>query len=258
MKRDYISFSQINMYSLCGVQYHFKYIIGIKTPATPAQIQGKMYHAALEQNNRQKIETAVDLSLSQMEDFYSNAVEEAFREEVFLKASEKDRGKTAIRDEVLKKGRIALATYLTEHAPGTQPLEVEKGFFVPLGDHLPPLYGIIDLITIDLRVVDHKTASKSPSEGEAEKSQQLSAYALGFKTLYGMDPTSLELQYTVVTEKGNSKAVKLTTQRTEDQINRFLNRIKAVVDGIGKGVFIPPEQSSWACGLCAYHGMCPY
>lgn len=258
MERNYISFSQINLYSLCGVQYYYRYIAGIKTPSSPAQIQGKNFHAALELNLRQKIESATDIPLQQMEDFYTDATEKAFADEVFLKAAEAEKGKTAVRDEVIKKGRIALGTYYREHAPGIQPLEVEKGFFANLGDDMPPLYGIIDLITTDLRVIDHKTASKSPSEGDADKSQQLSAYAIGFNTLYGMDPTSLELQYTVVTEKGNAKAVTLKTQRSKDQIARFLNRARAAVHGIQKEVFCPPDQSSWACGCCAYREMCQF
>jgi CRISPR/Cas system-associated exonuclease Cas4 (RecB family) len=234
------------------MQYYFQYVEELKLPSTASQITGKEYHSALEINHLQKIDTAEDLPLNELDDFYANKVEESFKEDVLLKESEKEKGKIAVRDTPISRGQAALKVYHSDLAPGLQPLEVERRFTVPLGKNLPPLVGILDLVTIAMKVVDHKFSAKAPKAEEANSSIQLSAYALGFYELYGYLPDELELQYSVVSEKSNSKTVVLKTTRTMDQVDRFMNRVRLVVDGIRKGVFIPPDSTSWACGYCGY------
>lgn len=254
----YISFSRLNLYCRCGYQYYLRYILKVIVPRTTPLIMGTGYHSSLQQNHLQKIDSAVDMPLPELGDFYASQIEEAFKEDVLLTKEQKGQNKVIVRDDTIKRGQSALKVYHDEFAPTLMPLEVERAFTVPLADDVPPLYGIIDLVTADMRVVDHKTASKSPSKGTADSSLQLSAYALGFQSLYGFLPESLELQHSVVTEKGNSKADVQKTVRTPEQLERFVNRVRLVWDGIQKGVFIPPEQGSWACGYCGYRdtGIC--
>lgn len=262
--RKYISFSQLNLYARCGMAYYYRYGENLIAPPNPSLIAGKQYHASLEMNHKQKIDTALDLPLSVMNDHYANAVSEAFKEEVALSEEEKSLGKITMMDKTISKGQAALRVYHSDFAPNLQPLEIEKEFSINLGkdlmgNELPPLFGILDLVTVDMRVIDHKSSGRSPAKGDAENSLQLSAYALGFRELYGNFPEGMELQYAVVTDKGNAKSVVLKTQRTQDQIDRFLRRVSLWVDGIRKGVFVPPDQSSWACGYCNYRdaGICP-
>ena len=257
--RNYVSFSQINTYCQCGYKYYLHYAEDIILPPSPSLILGSAYHSTVETDLRQKISTGTDLPLSEMEAFFANFVEAKFKEEILLSEDEKERGKSTVMDSCITRGRAALKAFSEDYAPSLQPLEVEKEFNVSLRDDLPPLKGYIDLITTDMSVVDHKTAKKSPSANEADNSLQVSAYALGFKALYGYIPEELELQYTVVPESMKVKTVPLKTKRTQDQIDRFVNRVVLVVDGIRKGVFIPPEQTSWACGYCGYKdlGYCP-
>jgi hypothetical protein len=257
-KKDYISFSQFNLCCRCGIQYKFYYIDGIRLPPTTSLINGKDYHGTVEINHRQKVDSAMDLPLKDLNDFYANAVEDSFKEEILFAKDEKGKAKGTVLDETIKRGHAALRVYHRDLAPFLQPLEIEKEFLATLADDLPPLKGIIDLITDDMRVIDHKTASKSPAKDEGEKSLQLSGYAIGFHSLYGYLPEDLELQYAIVSESLNAKAVPVKTTRSEDQLKRFVERVRLVVNAIRFQVFTPPEQSSWACGYCGYKdtGIC--
>jgi putative RecB family exonuclease len=258
MTEDYISFSQFNLCCRCGVQYKLRYIDGIKIPPSTSLINGKDYHSTVEMNHRQKVNSAADLPLADLKDFYASAVETEFKGEVLFSKDEKGKAKGTVLDETIKRGHAALGVYHKNWAPSLQPLEIEKVFLAPLGDDLPPLKGVIDLITSDMRVVDHKTASKSPSKDEGEKSMQLSGYAIGFHALYGYLPEELELQYSVVPESLNAKPVSVKTRRSAEQLDSFKERVKLVVNAIRFRVFTPPEQSSWACGYCGYKdaGIC--
>lgn len=250
--RDYISFSQINQYCRCGIAYFLKYEDGIVLPDSTSLILGKQYHASLEINHRQKVKTIKDLPLPELKDFYASKVEDEFKKDVLLDKEETEKGKVAVRDNAITRGHAGLQVYHEVLAPFLLPMEVEKNFTVQMDDDLPPLKGIIDLVNIDMSVIDHKTAAKAPPEGEADGSIQLSAYALGFYALYGYLPDELQLQYAIVSEKGNAKHKVLKTKRTPEQLTRFVERVRRVVDGIRKGVAIPPEQSSWACSYCGY------
>ncbi len=259
-KRDYISFSAMNMYCKCGMQYMLHYEEGVKVPPTTSLINGKEYHGTLEVNHRQKVESRVDLPLQDLKDLYADGVQKAFQGEVLLKKDENDLGKVEVLDKTLLRGFAALEVYHRDLAPTRQPLEMEKEFKIRLSDDLPPLYGFIDLITEGMVVIDDKTAQKTPAKDEAEKSLQLSTYALAFNDLYGYLPPELRLDYVVVTPKTNKgSASPLSTARNQGQLDRFIKRLRLVVDGICKGVFIPPEQGHWACGYCGYGdmGLCP-
>jgi hypothetical protein len=272
-KEDYISFSQFNLCCRCGIQYKYHYIDGIRLPPTTSLINGKDYHSTVEVNHRQKVDSAIDLPLKDLDDFYAAAVEESFEEEVLLVKDEKGKAKGTVLDETIKRGHTALRVYHQDLAPFLQPLEIEKEFLADmapfllltkeeeeanLGANLPPLKGVIDLITDDMRVIDHKTAKKSPGKDEAEKSLQLSGYAIGFHSLYGYAPDLLELQYAVVPESLKAKAVPVKTTRSAGHLDSFVRRMILVVNAIRFGVFTPPDQSSWSCGYCEYKdvGIC--
>jgi len=78
------------------------------------------------------------------------------------------------------------------------------------------------------------------------------------EVVWGYLPEELELHYAVVPESLNAKAVPVKTTRSEDQLKRFVERVRLVVNAIRFQVFTPPEQSSWACGYCGYKdtGIC--
>lgn len=254
----YLSFSQINMYSRCGIQYHLRYIEGIKIPPKSALILGSAFHKAQEAEYINKIEKNEDLPIDEVFDILSDNIEEAFSEDVLLDEEEQSKGKEVVKAAIKDNGISMMGAYYDEIATKTQPVAVEEKFILDM--HVP-IIGFIDLITDEGIVADTKTAGKSPAKNEADKSQQLTIYALGYKELYGHLPESLRLDYVVApctSKKAKSCVVTLETKRNEEQIKRLARRVERIVDGINKGVFIPPDQGSWACSYCGYRdiGIC--
>jgi len=255
---NFLSFSQVNMYSRCGLQYYFRYIEGRKVPPASALILGSAVHKGQETEYRHKMEKGEDLALDSVSDIVADEIERAFSEDVLLNEEEQSRGKDLVKGEVKDTGVSMIATYYNEVAVRTTPVAVEEKFEFGVGVGVPVI-GYIDLITDDGVVVDTKTTSKAPTKDQAEKSQQLTIYALGYQTLYGFLPESLRLDFVVAPgKKTPSRVIALETTRSEEQIARFARRVARVVDGIRKGVFIPPDQGSWACSYCGYRdtGIC--
>lgn len=249
-----LSFSAVNMYCRCGLQYYFRYIEGIIAPPRPAMVLGKAFHAALESNYKQKAESHKDLPVDDLKDIYVTEVETIFLDEVLLDEDEKTKGKEIVKAEIKDEGTLMIDAYQKEIGQETMPLEVELEFNcqIQYDDGVTvDTIGYIDLITEDGTLVDTKTSQRAPQKDTAHKSQQLTLYSLGYKTLYGHLPQKLRLDY-VIGNKNSAKTVSLNTTRSDEEIERFFKRIRRVVDGIRKGVFIPPDQSSWACQYCGY------
>jgi CRISPR/Cas system-associated exonuclease Cas4 (RecB family) len=261
-----LSFSQINMYSRCGIQYYFRYVEGIIVPPASALILGKAFHKAQEEEYKHKLETKQDMPISIVTDLFAEEVERDFSQDVLLKDEEKTIGKTQVRDRIKDNGINMLTEYYYSVAVNTMPEAVEKEFtitedFPLLMDsntglivELPaPVKGYIDLITDKNEVIDTKTSSKTPTKDTAEKSQQLTIYALGYKEIYGTLPEKLRLDCIIQPgKKSPSRVVTLETTRNIEQIERLARRIARVAQGIKAGVFIPPDQGSWACSYCGY------
>lgn len=265
-----ISFQKINMYSRCGLQYYFRYIKGIKIPPTTAVVQGRACHKAAEEFYKRKLEEKENPPLEFMLEAFSDELDRLFaEEEVLFSEEEKHAGEKKIRGTLKDDGVSMLRVYHRDRAVSVDPFLVEAYFEVPLGEAaakaIPDydgglddvsLIGYVDLADLNGVIFDLKTRKSPPKKFDAESSQQLTAYALGYKTVMGMLPEKVVLDCLV----GNRtpKLVSLASFRTEEDLERLLKRIARIVDGIRKGVFIPPDQSHWACRYCGYRdfGIC--
>src|SRR3989338_2205413 len=74
-----LSFTQLNMFLRCPRQYHYRYVLGIRTPASGAMVQSRVWHETVERNYRQKIASHTDLPLEDLQAFYVERFEEALR-----------------------------------------------------------------------------------------------------------------------------------------------------------------------------------
>ncbi|MGC9100051.1 MAG: RecB family exonuclease [Caldisericum sp.] len=264
-----LSFQKINTYSQCGLKYYFKYVEKIPTPSTSYVVLGKAFHKALENYFLEKMKKGenpeVDLLLSTYVDEIDFV---ASNEEIYLSDDEKTKGKDKIIDEIKNLGTFGLRIYHKERAQVIEPLFVEERFEMDLGEasrlvglenegfSKVKIIGVVDLVNADGTIIDYKTKRGSKGE-EADKSQQLTIYALWFKSLYGELPPKCELDNIILSAK-MPKIITTSTQKTEEDIKRLLRRISRIADGIRKEVYIPPDQSSWVCSYCMYKilGIC--
>jgi len=257
-----MSITQLSMYQKCGVQYEFRYAMGIKIPPGVQQIRGSAVHRSIAYNYRQKIGSKEDLPPDVLKDVAAQAVDESFAGEVLLQEEEETVGVAKLRDATKDTVVGMTQVYREKLSPQIQPVAVEEHVTVTPDPKLYPraLTGIEDLVDSNRIVHDTKTAAKKPNADAADKSQQLTMYSILEKARSGQAPAGLALDTLIETASGNRSVDVQVTQRTAEDANRLLLRLTTALHGIEAGVFIPTNPENWWCSQkwCGYYRICPY
>lgn len=246
-KKKYLSFSQINMWLRCPLQYRFRYIQGMKIPPKSALTLGKSVHQGIEHNYRQKVDSHKDLKVSEVCEKYSEAFDVLKRDTLWMK----DEKPGEIKDE----GAGLIKVYHKIVAPKVQPLYVEQKFHLEFVDFLFDLRGFIDLVTIKKIIKDHKTTKMTPNQAKIDKDLQLTVYSLGYRMKYKEVEKGVGQDYMVRLK--TPKIVQLKSKRTEANIKCLLKLIGYVSKGITEEMFYPnPHNILCNEKSCGYWDMC--
>ena len=142
------------------------------------------------------------------------------------------------------------AFHATVLADPPEVLEQEKGFELPMANNVI-LTGRMDQINSlgrnEVEIVDYKTG-KPKKDAEANKSLQLSIYALAAKEIFEWNPTRLVFYYLL----NNSMQV---TTRDAKQIAAAETIIQETAADIRAKEF--SAKPGYACRSCAYKPICP-
>jgi len=252
MSNIHLSISRINTYLRCPRQYEYSYVEGIKIPPSGALVRGSSFHEAMKHNFREKKETGKDSRVSDLLDVYSDQFTERIQE-AQLKEDER-RGR--LKDSGVKMVRA----YRRHRAPQITPDLVEQRVELELatGDLF---IAVIDLSTLDMRIVDLKTTSKTPPKGEAKKNQQLTAYGWAYYHLRHEMPAGYDLDFAVHNHKAKKpdppRLITLPAERTAAQLDAFARDVAHVFAAIQAGAF-PRNAQGWHCSpeYCGYWNMC--
>jgi len=228
----------------CPLQYKFRYIDGLIIPPNSEICLGKSIHRTLEENYSQKIQTRQDLPLEHITDLFSDFWDEESKEAVF----EADEKPGKVKDDGINLVRV----YHRQVAPSLQPVYVEKEFYLPIEGSDYFLKGYIDLIEEQGVIIDHKTTKRAYPQDKAKNDLQLTAYALAYRMLFGMQESGVRFDVLVRTK--TPKIQHLTSKRTNEDILRFLKILREVEKGIREGIFYPNEN--FMCSVCGYKDLC--
>jgi putative RecB family exonuclease len=128
-------------------------------------------------------------------------------------------------------------------------LHTEEGFEIRIGPAI--VSGRIDRIDRSpdggVAIVDYKTGKARPQE-DADKSFQLSVYALAAREKWGYRVNSLAFH-------NLEENVLVFTTRNEAQLQETRARVEAAAGGIADGQFSP--KVDYHCGFCPYRNLCP-
>jgi len=267
-----LSFQKIDCYSRCGLFYYYKYVKEIKLPPTTSIALGKACHQAVETFYKEKQATRTNPPLEFLLDFCSDFIDREFEEGILFTEEEEEKGRNRVYVEIKNKGISVMRAYYNHRAIDLVPQIIEGSFELKLKGIASKilseydgslddvvLEGVIDLIDSNGYLFDLKIHRRPPSSTAADQSQQLTIYALGYKISFKELPKKLILDYLIPsTERMPARLISLETYRTEEDLERLLRRIVRIVHGIKQGVFIPPDQYSWACRYCGYRklGIC--
>jgi RecB family exonuclease len=162
-----LSPSQVRCFMDCQMRWWFKYALRYADPATGKMALGRAVHAALTQNFAQKVETQEDLPVT--------GVVALFRD-----AWSGERAQTEFRDdedptELGACGEALVSKYMDEAAPRIEPATVEMRVEGTIGGIR--VQGWIDLMDVNGRIIDLKTAARKPSGIESDYKFQIATYA---------------------------------------------------------------------------------
>lgn len=236
-----ISYSQLESFSLCPLQYKYHYILGIPTFQTASLSFGTSVHQALQYFYSQFIKDQ-NVSFQILKDYY---------QKTWIPI-----GYSSLSHEkkMKEQGLSMLKNYYTKfHTQQPHIFEVEKKFRLKLSPHIT-LKGKIDRIDqIKLKkyeIIDYKTGKK-PNEKELNESLQMSIYALALtdKKLYNFSLKNLQFTYYYLATQE-----KITIVKTDHDLKKAKNFILETVANIRSSSY-SPKTGKW-CDHCPFRMIC--
>ncbi|MGH9397743.1 MAG: ATP-dependent helicase [Terriglobia bacterium] len=257
----HLSATAVEDYLACPLKYKFQHLLKIPTAPQAALTFGNLMHRSVRhyfELRRQcqpgdgdsatmpaplaALPTAEQVQQFYLDNWKSVGFDDEYQEETYRKA-----GRDQLRGFVEKQNTIGM---------DARTIEMEQSFQLALGDIT--LDGRIDQInrlgpsgangqgSSVVELVDYKTGRPRTEKG-AEKSLQLSVYALAAKAVFGLNAARLTL-YNLT----NNEAV--SSVRTADNLNRAVEDILGVAASIRSGQF--DATPGFICRWCNYVPIC--
>jgi len=161
-----LSPSQVRTFLDCQARWWFKYGLLLPETKSSSLALGLAVHRALELNFREKLESHEDLETA--------GVVALFRDAWMEQAGQTQFTKDESQHDIRRVGERLVAKYMDEVAPTVEPAAVEMDVHGAISG--VPVRGRVDLLDIDGRVIDIKTASRRPSWVSPDYAFQLATY----------------------------------------------------------------------------------
>ena len=235
----YLSFSQIDTFNTCPLQYRYRYIQRIPVPPSSAASFGESMHKTLRdfyqeiRDGRKLIKT----DLMKMLEINWSPVGYA------SKAHENKRK---------KQGERMLADFYEKFDAKTIPKDLEQPFIIKVSPQLK-IGGKIDRIDEKegkLEIIDYKTG-KVLDQNDIDKSLQLTVYALAAtdRGLYSRKAKDVILTFYFL-----ETTEKKSTKRTVEQLKQAKNELLEKAKEIEKSSFEPTPSNM--CDYCDFKLLC--
>lgn len=248
LPKSHISITQVNTYLRCPLQYYWRYEEGLKVPPPSAITFGLATHKAIEHNYRHKMSTHEDLPVEQVQEVWADEFDKLAPETAW----EDGESPGQVKDEGIR----VTGVYMSEIAPKVQPILVEEPFEIELENVEFTLKGIVDIVDDTGNIIDTKTTKRSPSEDTIARDLQMTTYALGHRTIYGVQESGLRMDFLV-----RNKAPKVVSlaagPRDQREIDRLLKLIGYVARAIRDRLYYPqPHNFTCTPSGCGYYQIC--
>ncbi len=241
---DVLSPSRVNTYLSCGAKFWYRY--GLQLPDTQGSslAVGKSLHSAMRENFAQKIETKEDLPREGVLAIYHDAWAEEEARTEFDPAED--------RAELKAMGAALAVKYLDEAAPLIEPAAVE----LPVSGVIAGVQvrGIVDLLDVDGRIIDLKSANKSPSKGRIRPDYRFQTATYAALTPGASGEVRLD---TVVKLKRDVKLVSQSFGVTEADRRSIEVLYPLAQEGMLSGIYTP-QRNSFLCSrkYCNFWRQC--
>lgn len=250
-----LHYSMLAMLSKCGEMARLRYVEGRKSPPGVALIVGTAVHKAAEMDLVRKMETGAGAPREEVMERAADALDATWSgEDPLLDDEERGRGVSIVKAEAKDKAVALSALHSDAVTPLLQPIAVERKMRLVLDGFPFDLEGAIDVEEADT-IRDRKTASKSPSGGEADGHVQLDTYAMMRETIDGKAARFVALDYLVALK--TPKYAPIVARAPVDHTST-LRRIERAAHVFQSGAFYPVDPSGpsgWTCASkwCGFH-----
>lgn len=232
-----LSYSAISTYETCPAKFRYQYQERLPRGTSPALSFGDSLHRALYSFHNRPVPVAPSL-------------EELWE---MLEDSWVGEGFSGEPEERLYRqhGREVLARYHAENASEYRiPAALEFNFQIEVDG--VALQGTIDRMDRlpggGYEIIDYKTNRRLPPKAVIDRDLQLSIYALAAREVWGIKPERLTLYYLLPGER-------MTTTRSNDDIDQLRKRIATVAERVAAGKFEPRDNP--LCNWCDFQRLCP-
>ena len=251
--RKHWSYSSINQYLRCPLQFYFQRILRLPQPTVgTGLILGSAIHNALAVYHRYLMKNKEPVEQQVRQEFFETWLLRAEEQKVEYKANES-------QEDLIEQGLALLKLYL-EEPPPQNIVAIEQRFLVPMhnsdGEYLEtPLLAFTDLITKEdevLKVTEFKTSGRSYGNFEVETSLQATCY------VNAVIETTREMplvEYAVLVKTKTPKLQRLKTSRTEDDLGRLGDLVQNIERAVSNEIFYPVE-TPLNCSTCPYREPC--
>jgi len=233
-----LSYSQVEKFKVCPLQYKYSYILRIPTPPNHALSFGDSIHKSLRDFHYKKM-FGEKVSLNDLYVIFENN----FQPTGYL--SEEHRN---LRFE---SGKKLLEEYYKKHSEEKiKHLGLEKSFnlFFAGTKFTGKIDRIDELPSGGVEIIDYKTGTTKDQKA-VDNDNQVTIYAAASKKALGLDPKLLSLYFV---ESGT----KISTTRTEEQLKKVENEVTNTVAEMKKGNF--EATPGMHCAFCDYRNICPF
>ncbi len=242
-KNELINFSytQLETYQRCPLQYKYQFILKIPTLPSAAVSFGETIHKTLYKFYKEFI--------------HKKRIDKKKLLEIYRKQWIPVGYTSAAHERRMKKeGEIMLINFFKKfHHPDLKIIDLERIFKIKIDNEIF-IRGKIDRIDAkekgEIEIIDYKTG-KLPDENELKKNLQMSIYALAAnsKTLYNKKLDKIILSFYYLTD-----SKKISLKKTFTEIEKVKTKVKEIVSEIHQNKFLP-NVGPW-CDFCPFKIIC--
>lgn len=259
MELEHLSYSSLSAYQTCGRYWKFKYLDKISSDSTPSLVFGSAIHNTVEDIIARNTlgRDAIDPVEFFKKDFAAQIERNRSESgEIMIDwqgSNESEQMEIARRlltcapvmDEIKKlrclviDGEAQIERKITLNVPG-----------VPV-----PLIGFIDIILGDFTPADFKTAARSWTQEQAEKSLQSLVYIAAMSQMEL--PVNWKFKHIVMVKTATPKLQILEHKHEASELFFLYDYVREIWRGIEAGVFVP-NPDCWKCSpkWCEYYSIC--
>ena len=244
---DHFSYSQLESFRKCPLEYKFRSILKIPIRGKSVFSFGKTIHATLQRFVNDYLDSNQKSLFDNIENLFKIYDEEWISDWY---------DSPTIKGEFYEKGKIILKKFYDDFKENNPKIlfiddepAIEKGFKLKInGNVFVGMIDRMDEIKGGVEIIDYKTGSPKKTLTKEEK-LQLMIYALAAKKVLGLNPVKLTYYYLDDCSKASFEVKEDSIEKTEKELREIIEKIK-------RSNFKPTK--GWHCQYCDFKDICAH